>query len=75
MSVKLTMLDQMTVVAREQRKTLAPLHEDLALLDSGIDSFGIAALLARLEISLRTDPFTTRACSVSGDGRRLHQGL
>ena len=59
MSVRLTIIDQMAQVAREQGKTLAPLNDDLALLDSGLDSLGIAVLVARLEDRLGVDPFTT----------------
>ena len=57
MSIKLTIMDQMTEVAREHGKTLAPLRDDLALLDSGLDSLGIAVLVARLEDRLGIDPF------------------
>ena len=59
MSVRLTVMDQMAQVAREQGKTLAPLNDDLALLDSGLDSLSIAVLVARLEDRLGVDPFTT----------------
>jgi acyl carrier protein len=59
MSIKLTIMDEMARVAREHGKTLAPLHDDVALLDSGLDSLGIAVLVARLEDRLGLDPFTT----------------
>ena len=59
MSIKLTIMEQMAQVASEQGRTLAPLRDDLALLDSGLDSLGIAVLVARLEDSLGTDPFTS----------------
>jgi acyl carrier protein len=59
MSIKLTIMEQMTQVASEQGRTLAPLRDDLALLDSGLDSLGIAVLVARLEDRLGTDPFTS----------------
>ena len=58
MSIKLTIMDQMAQVAREHGKTLAPLNDDLTLLDSGLDSLGIAVLVARLEDRLGVDPFT-----------------
>jgi acyl carrier protein len=51
-------MDQMTKVAREHNKTLAPLRDDLVLLDSGLDSLGFAVLVARLEDTLGVDPFT-----------------
>lgn len=59
MSVKLTIMDEMARVAREHGKTLAALNDDVALLDSGLDSLGIAVLVARLEDRLGVDPFTT----------------
>jgi Phosphopantetheine attachment site len=52
-------MDQMTQVAREHGKALAPLRDDLALIDSGLDSLGIAVLVARLEDKLGVDPFTS----------------
>ncbi len=59
MRIKLTIMEQMTQVAREHGKTLAPLRDDLVLLDSGLDSLGFAVLVARLEDTLGIDPFTT----------------
>jgi acyl carrier protein len=59
MSIKLTIMEQMAQVAREQGRTLAPLSDDLALLDSGLDSLGIAVLVARLEDQFGADPFTS----------------
>jgi acyl carrier protein len=58
MSVKLTIVDQMEKIAREHGKILAPLRDDLVLLDSGLDSLGFAVLVARLEDRLGVDPFT-----------------
>ena len=58
MSIKLTITDQMRQIAREHGKTLAPLRDDLVLLDSGLDSLGFAVLVARLEDTLGIDPFT-----------------
>jgi acyl carrier protein len=58
MSIKLTIMDLMREIAREHGKTLAPLRDDLVLLDSGLDSLGFAVLVARLEDMLGIDPFT-----------------
>lgn len=58
MSVKLTITSQMQQIAEEQGKKLAPLSDELVLLDSGLDSLGFAVLVARLEDSLGVDPFT-----------------
>lgn len=58
MSVKLTIMSQIQQIADEQGKQLAPLSDNLVLLDSGLDSLGFAVLVARLEDSLGLDPFT-----------------
>ncbi|HUC48880.1 MAG TPA: acyl carrier protein [Xanthobacteraceae bacterium] len=58
MSIKLTIMDQMAQVAGEHGKQLAPLSDDLVLLDSGLDSLGFAVLVARLEDKFGVDPFT-----------------
>lgn len=58
MSVKLTVMSQITQIAEEQQKTLGALSDDLVLLDSGLDSLGFAILVARLEDELGVDPFT-----------------
>jgi acyl carrier protein len=59
MSLKLMIVDQMTQVAREHGKVLAPLRDDLELAESGLDSLGFAVLVARLEDKLGFDPFST----------------
>ena len=51
-------MSEMQKVADEQAKTLAPLSDDLVLLDSGLDSLCFAVLVARLEDKLGLDPFT-----------------
>ena len=58
MTTKLTIMSEMQKVAAEQAKTLAPLSDDLVLLDSGLDSLCFAVLVARLEDKLGLDPFT-----------------
>lgn len=58
MSIKLTIIEQMTQVARQHGKVLAPLKDDLQLAECGLDSLGFAVLVARLEDRLGIDPFT-----------------
>ena len=50
---------QMQTIAAEQNKSLAPLTDDLVLLDCGLDSLCFAILVARLEDELGFDPFST----------------
>jgi acyl carrier protein len=61
MSIRLTILSQIQQVAAEQKKPLAPLADDLPLLDSGLDSLCFAILVARLEDATGSDPFTDAA--------------
>ena len=58
MTTKLIITSEIAKVASEQRVTLAPLSDDLILLNSGLDSLCFAILVARLEDTLGVDPFT-----------------
>lgn len=58
MDVRSEVVAQFTTVAREQDKRLAPLTDQLELLDSGLDSLCFAIVVTRLEESLGVDPFS-----------------
>ena len=58
MTTRLTITSEIERVAAEQNTKLAPLSDDLILLDSGLESLCLAILVARLEDSLGVDPFT-----------------
>src|SRR5437660_9306171 len=58
MSVKAIVISQIQQIAEDDTKSLPPLTDDLVLLDSGLDSLGIAILVARLEETLGFDPLT-----------------
>jgi hypothetical protein len=58
MNVRSEIIGQFTQVAREQGMPLATLTDDLALLDSGLDSLCFAIAVARLEVLLGVDPFS-----------------
>jgi len=60
MSVRATVLSHFEQVAKEQRKSLAPLSDDLVLVDSGLDSLCLAIIVARLEDALGVDPFSAK---------------
>jgi acyl carrier protein len=57
-STRATIAAEIEQVAKEQNKRLAPLSDDLILLDSGLDSLCFAILVARLEQRLGFDPFS-----------------
>jgi hypothetical protein len=58
MSIRSSIISQFELVAIEQNKELAPLSDDLVLLDSGLDSLSFAIIVARLEDVLGRDPFS-----------------
>lgn len=57
MSVRSIIAASFEEVAREQQRRLAPLTDDLKLLESGLDSLSFALIAARLEDALGFDPF------------------
>jgi acyl carrier protein len=58
MTIRSEITAQFQQVAREYDKRLAPLVDDLDLLDSGLDSLCFAVIVARLERQLDIDPFS-----------------
>jgi acyl carrier protein len=78
MSIKATVISQMEQIRRSSGQDhLPPLTDDLALLESGLDSLGVAVLVARLEDTLDLDPFTDSAITsppvTLGDFIRLYE--
>jgi len=60
MSVRGSIESEFQRVAKEQKRNLAPLAENLKLIDSGLDSLSFALIVARLEDALGFDPFDTQ---------------
>jgi len=59
MSLKEPITAVFQAVAVEQKRELAPLRDDLKLLNSGLDSLSFALIVARLEDRFGFDPFET----------------
>jgi acyl carrier protein len=59
MTVRHTIISEFEQIARQQAKKLAPLSDNLVLLDSGLDSLCFAIIVARLEDTLGFDPFNS----------------
>ncbi len=59
MTIRSSVIAQISQVAAEHGKRTAPLTDDLPLLDSGLDSLCLAVIVARLEEELGVDPFST----------------
>ena len=57
-TVRSEIVNQFKQVAVEQDKRLAPLTDNLPLLESGLDSLSFAIIVSRLEGSLGIDPFS-----------------
>jgi len=58
MSLRAPIIYQFEQVANEQKRKVAPLSDDLVLLESGLDSLCFAIIVARLEDKLGFDPFS-----------------
>jgi len=58
MSIMEIVICEIQQIAAEKKGNLPALTDDLVLLESGLDSLGIAILVARLEETLGLDPFT-----------------
>lgn len=61
MSARSVILTEIERIGAEQNRKLAPLTDDLPLLESGLDSLALAILVARLEDILGIDPFSASA--------------
>ena len=57
MTIRSTILEQITQIAGQHAKHLATLSDHLHLLESGLDSLCLAILVANLEDELDLDPF------------------
>lgn len=79
MSLRAKISAQFQQVAAEQERKLAPLSEDLKLLDAGLDSLSFAIIVARLTDSLGVDPFNSSAMVdfpvTFGDFVRLYEDV
>src|SRR5207247_11061777 len=58
MSIRATVISEIQRVAQDDKRSLAPLTDDLVLVDSGLNSLASALLMARLEDTLGSDPST-----------------
>jgi hypothetical protein len=58
-AVKSKIVEVFQLVAGEQRRKLAPLSDDLKLVDSGLDSLSMALVVAHLDDAFNVNPFDT----------------
>jgi acyl carrier protein len=64
MTVRSTVMDVIAEVGQLHDRRLAPLSDNLPLLDSGLDSLCIAVLVALLDDRLGVDPFAEASGSL-----------
>jgi acyl carrier protein len=57
MSIRSTVTSHFEQAAAEQNIKLAPLTDDLRLLDSGLNSLSFAMIVVRMEETVGFDPF------------------
>jgi acyl carrier protein len=57
-AIRSEIINQFNRVAKEQGKQLAPLSDETALMDTGLDSLCFAIIVARLEDAMGIDPFS-----------------
>jgi len=60
-SIRSTIVSQITRIAEQQKKTIAPMTDRLVLANSGLDSLCFAILVASLDEILDVDPFSEDA--------------
>jgi hypothetical protein len=75
-ATRLTIVRQFEQVAAEHGRTLVPLTDELRLLESGLDSLGLAVVAMRLADSLGIDPFTSASPEMPvtfGDFVRIYE--
>ncbi len=58
MSYRGIIIENIERVAKEQKRSVVPLTDDLALQESGLDSLCWVIVVARLENEFGFDPFT-----------------
>ncbi len=77
--IRSLILRELHQVAIEHGRTLVPLSDQLGLLDSGLDSLGLAVLVTRLADVLGVDPFGSGESVASpvtfGEFVRMYENL
>jgi acyl carrier protein len=77
MAIREAIFTHIEAIRSAKGKTFPPLADELAMLDSGLDSLGIAVLVTRLEDELGIDPFADPALTFApvtvGDFVRVYE--
>ena len=76
MTIRQTIVTEIETIAAQQGKRLAPLSDELPMVQSGLNSLCIAILVASLEDRLGVDPFRAESGNYPvtlGDFVRLYE--
>ena len=75
MTIRLTILSTIQKIAVARKRDIASLDDDVALVDSGLDSLCFAVVVAHLEDELELDPLSsvTRFPVTIGDFIKLYE--
>ena len=75
MTIRLTILSTIQKIAVAHKRDIASLDDDVALVDSGLDSLCFAVVVAHLEDELELDPLSsvTRFPVTIGDFIKLYE--
>jgi hypothetical protein len=78
-SIRSLITQELEQVASEQGRALVPLTDEVKLLESGLDSLGLAIVVTRLADLLGIDPFDSGWSTVSpvtfGEFVRMYESL
>jgi len=79
LSIRSLIARELQEVAHEHGRTLTPLTDETKLLESGLDSVGLAVVVIRLADSLGIDPFGCGKSAASpvtfGEFVRMYESL
>ena len=75
MTIRSTILSHIQKIAAAHKRDIASLDDDVALVDSGLDSLCFAVVVAHLEDELELDPLSsvTRFPVTIGDFIKLYE--
>ena len=76
MSMRQIVYDQISAVAQQQGKVLAPLRDTQNILESGLDSLCVAIIIASLDDKLNASPFDNDSTEIPvtiGDLVQIYQ--
>ena len=75
LSVRSLIARELQQVAIEHGRALVPLRDEIKLIESGLDSLGLAVLVMRLTDSLGIDPMSVASPVTFGEFVQMYESL